>query len=40
MLLTEYDLRTSFFSPREEGTQATSDKQRATDFKECPSAAV
>ncbi len=37
MLLTQYDLRTSFSSPREEGARATSDKQRATDFEECPS---
>ncbi len=37
MLLTQYDLRTSFSSPRKEGARATSDKQRATDFEECPS---
>ncbi len=37
MLLTEYDLRTSFSSPRKEGARATSDKQLATDFQECPS---
>ena len=37
MLLTKYDLHASFFSPRKEGAQATSDKQRATDFKECTS---
>jgi len=37
MQLTQYDLRTFFFSHRKEGARATSDKQRATDFGECPS---
>ncbi|GAI27294.1 unnamed protein product, partial [marine sediment metagenome] len=29
-----------FFSPRKERTQATSDKQRATNFREYPSAGM
>jgi len=32
MLLTKYDLHASLFFSRKERTQATSDKQRATDF--------